>query len=451
MPSSEHRRHQQQPAAGVVLMCGLPGSGKSAFAAAMMRHINSNSNSNSNSDNQRIHGEASVDHPVGRYYDQIVLIDYDEIADNITVSTETPTCTTGGTRTHLASAGPSSSTTCDKDEDSAVPSDAEAEASSDAIFSEEDLQAWRDCRNIALSRLEKELRRYFSSFDPERTDNNDIGTTAARNLLIILDDNFYLRSMRRDVYRVCQRVISDISDNIGPANGTASNPCGIGFSVFMVDAPMDTCLKRNALRKGKARIPEATVQKMASTLERPEPNSGAYTKKFETNSIVLDNTEDWTGELQGAAHDDNNNDWHSLYGDAIRACLDAAIKNPVVPPQREEEVDPEVLRKAREETKKNRIHQADRLLRSLVGVVGRADKSMGRIANDARKHVLQQVRDEVLPVGVVDGCESSDDDSTYQVEIANSFKSYLEKNETCRPARSSKVFTAIDEALHKLT
>ena len=416
----QHDQHQPPSAtqfANVVLMCGLPGSGKSSFAAAMMRNVNNNRHQH------MIHGETGHHESDGRIrYDPIVLIDYDEIADSIIVASSE----TASTASH---------------EDLAA-SESKGKASANATFTEQDLQAWRDCRDIALSRLEEELRQYFSSYHQERTDDN--GTTT--NLLIILDDNFHLRSMRRDVYKVCQKLISDIG------GGGACRPCsattfGIGFSVLMVDTPMETCLKRNALREGKARIPEATVQKMASTIERPEPNSTDYMKKFETNSIVIDTSKaEWMDEMQGAAAHDDTWNWYAVYGDATRACLEAAIKNPVVPPKREEEIDPEVLRSAREQTKKNRIHHADRLLRSLVGVVGRTDKSVGRAANDARKHVLQQVRDEIIPVDVeVCGDSNDDNGSAYEIEIVTAFKEYLERNETCQP----NVLLAIVETLHK--
>ena len=427
MPSSvQHQRQYTSkhagPHASVVLMCGLPGSGKSSLAASIIRNINNGSEATGNNGRETFHVETG-EHAVVDYYDPIVLIDYDEIAESIIAASETPT---------------------------AVEAMQNTETPPDTNFSDRDLEAWRDCRSIALSRLEEELRQYFSSYY-QKTDNDKDkdDTGSSENLLIILDDNFHLRSMRRDIYKVCQKIVSDhgqFDENI--SSGRTCQPCCIGFSVLMVDTPLDTCLKRNALREGKSRIPEATVQKMGSTLEKPEPNSGDYMKKFETNSIVIDNTNDWMDE-GGDADDGKDSQWYTVYGDTVRACLDVAIENPVLPPQREEEVDPQILRKAREETKKNRIHQADRLLRSLVGVVGRTDKSLGRVANDARKHVLQQVRDETVPLAVdVDG-DCVDDDSANQAEVANAFKSYLEKNETHSSPGLSNVLLAIDEALHK--
>ena len=394
----------------------------------MIRNINDSNNSDGGGNDRR----------AVTTYDPIILIDYDEIAESIVASTTSSTC--------------ARITSPSEEETSALESasEANAEVSLDTVFSEQDLKAWRECRNIALSRLEEELRQYFSSYHQERAGDNDAAADKlkATNLLIILDDNFHLRSMRRDIYKVCQRIVADdgqCNENI--SGGSTCRPCSIGFSVLMVDTPLATCLERNALREGKARIPEVTVQNMASSLERPEPNSRDYMKKFETNSIVIDNTKDWIGE--GDREHDAGAIWESICGDEIQACLEAAKGNPVLPPQREE-VDLEILRQAREQTKKNRLHIADRLLRSLVGVVGRTDKSMGRVANDARKHVLQQLRDKALPVAVEGGSShSGDDDSAYEAEVANAFKCYLAKNSTCH-REAGNVLIAVDETLQKL-
>ena len=357
-PRADKNKH-----AAVVLMCGLPGSGKSTFASAMRKDINNT---------------------CGARYDPIVLVDYDEIANDI------------------------------------VQNQTSKSAHTIVAYNETDLQAWRDSREAALSQLETELRNFAE---------NDADDTESRsNLLVILDDNFHLRSMRRDAYKVCQRV----------ASGLHRCAFTIGFSVVLVDTPLDVCLKRNLLRKGKARIPEETIKKMATTLERLDPTSRDYMKKFETNSLTIDCSGDRKEEIDACA-----DDIFASFADEIQACLNAAKNNPVVPPQTEEKVDPEALQRAREQTKKNRIHQADCLLRSLVGAVGRADKSMGRSANNARKQVLQQVREDTIAAA-----EGGDNDiGAYEKDIADAFKKCLAENEKV----GSGVMLAIDDACSQLS
>lgn len=359
-------------------MCGVPASGKSAFASAMKRNINNTCVT------------------CGIRYDPIVLIDYDEIANDI--------------------ARKSSS-----------------ESAHTATFSETDLQAWRDSREAALSQLETELRNYFAESDADDNEGHN-------SLLVILDDNFFLRSMRRDAYKICQGVISGLNDASDYSSDTARNcnmhrRCAftIGFSVVLVDTPLDVCLKRNSLRKGKTRIPEETITRMASTLERPDPSSGDYQKKFEVNSFTIEYPGNRNEETDTCA-----DDIFALFADKVQACLEAARNNPVIPPQTEEMVDPEALQQAREQTKKSRIHQADCLLRNLVGAVGRADKSMGRSANNARKRVLQQVREDSIAADA--GGDS--DNGAYEKDIADAFKKCLESEKV-----ESDVLLAIDEAL----
>ena len=370
--ATEHARADKNRHASVLVMCGLPGSGKSTFASAMRTNINT-----------------CV--ACGIRYDPIVLIDYDEIANDIVRKSSSKSAHT-------------------------------------ATFSETDLQAWRDSREAALSQLETVLRNYFAESD---ADDN----TSHSNLLVILDDNFFLRSMRRDTYKVCQGVASGLSDASDAADDTARNSAlTVGFSVVLVDTPLDVCLERNSLRKGKARIPEETLMRMASALERPDPkaSSGDYQKKFEVNSFTIEYPGNRDEEIDACA-----DDTFALFRDKIQARLDAARNNSVVPPQKEEKVDPEALQRAREQTKKSRIHQADCLLRNLVGAVGRADKSMGRSANNARKRVLQQVREDSIAADA--GGDS--DNGAYEKDIADAFKKCLESEKV-----ESDVLLAIDEA-----
>ena len=146
----------------------------------MIRNINDSNNSDGGGNDRR----------AVTTYDPIILIDYDEIAESIVASTTSSTC--------------ARITSPSEEETSALESasEANAEVSLDTVFSEQDLKAWRECRNIALSRLEEELRQYFSSYHQERAGDNDAAADKlkATNLLIILDDNFHLRSMRRDIY-----------------------------------------------------------------------------------------------------------------------------------------------------------------------------------------------------------------------------------------------------------
>ena len=361
----------EPPSATVVLMCGLPAAGKSTLAARMMSELSVNSCSD---------GRTSEE--LRPQHNRVVLIDYDDIANAIATS--------------------------DAPGSSDIPP-----VPDNTSFVDADLKAWRESRKAALSKLEYTLMTMTNT-----TLDNDDG-----NLLVVLDDNFHLRSMRRDVYKVCQKILS--SDD---ADAKKRSTCRrrIGFSVIMVDTPLEICLQRNASRKGKARIPDDTIRNMAARLERPVTDTKDYMRKFEVNSICIEVTDSSTPYDM---YDENK--------ERILACINQSLDDPVIPPKKENILDPEVLRIERERTLKNRVHRIDKLLRTLVGAVGRADKSMGRIANEARKHALENARNDA---------ESSEEYVDDIASIVEQFKTYLVDNGSDKIQCDSFVLTAIDDA-----
>jgi len=69
-------------------------------------------------------------------------------------------------------------------------------------------------------------------------------------LLLILDDNFYYRSMRKPWRRLARE------------RGTA-------FYQLLLEAPLETCLARNAMRSVEERVPEFSIRHMAEVFESP--------------------------------------------------------------------------------------------------------------------------------------------------------------------------------------
>lgn len=67
---------------------------------------------------------------------------------------------------------------------------------------------------------------------------------------VIVDDNLYYRSMRREVWCLAR-------------------DSGAKILFAFLDTPLATCLERNASRSGSARIPDDVVVRMADRLEVP--------------------------------------------------------------------------------------------------------------------------------------------------------------------------------------
>lgn len=115
----------------------------------------------------------------------------------------------------------------------------EYDALEDQIASEQqekdDIAAWNEARLTAVQQLEGILK-----------------TPPNAALLILMDDNFHLRGMRKKIHRLLL--------NYRP----------IRFGVIWMETDLDVCLQRNGLRE--RRIPHDVLLKMKLNLESPRSN-----------------------------------------------------------------------------------------------------------------------------------------------------------------------------------
>lgn len=301
----------QQNKASILLFCGLPGSGKSTVARDVAHKY-----SKCSGDHAHVEDESTV-----TQMDKVVIIDYDSIADN-------------------------------------ESGDSGFEMSSDSQFTSNDLEAWRKSRITALDVLKKTLSVHFS------TANKDDFT-----LLVIMDDNFHLRSMRKEVYRTCQELLVTTSDAI------------ISFSIAYISAPLDVCLARNALREGKQHIPLHVITRMDATIEPPD-ESKPYAS-FEKFHITINNSS-------------QNEIGSNMMCNDIEQCINASLQSPI---QAKKECSAEQIAQIEQEREHQRVEtlkcksqRIDLLLRKLVGAVGRVDKKRSKEANDTRKDIIERVR-----------------------------------------------------------
>ena len=85
----------------------------------------------------------------------------------------------------------------------------------DDLLLDNSLEAWRTSRHVALEQLSQHL--------------------SSSSQLIVLDDNFYWRSMRKQVYQTCQQYLIQ-----------QQHPSPIIYlGIVWLDTPLDTCLQRN--------------------------------------------------------------------------------------------------------------------------------------------------------------------------------------------------------------
>ena len=313
---------QVKSTASVCCLVGIPGSGKSTIARAIIER-NRRCGSNKLSSCEDSDHDVPTEDDAILHFDDILLIDYDDLT--------TKELKHDNNRNHCSS------------------------------FDSNDLEAWRKSRLVAVGKLKEALTTHFAC-------DGDTAST----LLIILDDNFHLRSMRRDIYRSCQEIIE-----LHPH-------AQIGFAVVYCTTPLDVCLRRNDLRSGKERIPQDVINRMAMVIEPPDETKPC--SSFERFHISIDNSDDLAER--------NDDDRHFL--SEIHRCIEESLQSPVLPKSelsREEMIELEQKRvRDREETLKSKFHRIDQLLRKLVGAVGRIQKEKSKEANEVRKSILSALR-----------------------------------------------------------
>lgn len=313
-----------QTKASILLFCGLPGSGKSTLARDVIHTYS------------KCGGCDRVcinDEPMITQMDKVVMIDYDAIAEKESISDG-------------------------------------FDNGSSSQFAPYDLQAWRKSRIKALDVLKNTLSAHFS------LTNKDDAT-----LLVIMDDNFHLRSMRREVYRACQDFLVTSPDAI------------ISFSIAHLSTPLSVCLERNDLRGGTDHIPSHVITRMNDIIESPDESKPyAFFEKFH---VTINNTRHYDSIDRRIFHD-------------IEQCIYESLQSPI---QAKKELSAEEIAQNEQERERQRIEtvtcqsqRIDLLLRRLVSAVGRVDKKRSKEANDTRKAILERVRIENSVGNMTDEC-----------------------------------------------
>jgi len=191
-------------------------------------------------------------------------------------------------------------------------------------------EAWNQARRATVTQLEDHLRNQFAS-------SNDKDPP----LLILMDDNFHLRGMRKQIHRLLL--------NFKPVN----------FGVIWMQTPLETCLDRN--RRRARQIPEHVLQKMNENLEPPRTGWENY----------------WLPVGDGTSF--------QTIVSFVESCAEI-----VDLPEKVDEAQQEADRQI---TMQSQSHNWDKLLRSWVGKVAKYDKNLARSANDSRKGVMELAKD----------------------------------------------------------
>jgi tRNA uridine 5-carbamoylmethylation protein Kti12 len=283
-PTSMHKKV-------VILLMGMPASGKSTLAQRLKQEFDVAEKCNSS-------GMRAM------HFTRLVHIEYDAIEDEVVMQDETK-----------------------------------------AGSAEQLREAWNQARQIAMDRLQKEMK--------EAPSDGEIGVTS----IILLDDNFHLRGMRKQIHRLALKY----------------QP--IHFGILYKYCSLEVCLRRNQQRERG--VPDHVIEKMYCTLEPP--------KTMWERDGVMEITDD------------------TPFVDVI----DFVCNCPEIV-DLPEEMDKEQQEADRAKTLANQTHFFDKLLRSWVGQVAKTNKIYAKAANDARKELLQRLKAGTL----------SEIDDGYQLKVA---------------------------------
>lgn len=300
----------------VLCMCGLPAAGKSTLCKSLLNHF----------------GDENTFH-------SLVYINYDDMTFNLaeekdSISEETNTCS--------------------------------------SPFTDRYLDAWRETRTKALLQLQNEL-----SIEKDESHIHyleDLNKSTRFKKLIIMDDNFHLRSMRRDVYKICRDYITDMKKD-------AERNVAIGFTTLHVNTSLEKALQNNEKRLGtKSYIPKETIRKMIETLEPPDGDKAHFERCFVDTSTILD----FDSHVLG-----------SLFLQQLHSSMIMSIEEYSVQPLPPEKTAAEI-EKERLETLKSTMHQVDLTLRALVGATCKIHRQLGKVANNAKKEIFNEFKQDQI-------------------------------------------------------
>ncbi|NXT81249.1 PSTK kinase, partial [Zapornia atra] len=177
-----------------------------------------------------------------------------------------------------------------------------------------------------------------------------------RPLYLILDDNFYYRSMRYEVYQLARKY-------------------SLSFCQLFLECPLECCLQRNRQRSHP--LPDQTISLMARKIEMPDHKKNAW----EQNSLILQSPDCASGD-----------------NEQIISLLATALDNPV----KQTEEDTEQKEEDRAICAASTVHQADQMCRRIISqtmkdakdknVLPREMKSLAEELSELKAELLEDLR-----------------------------------------------------------
>lgn len=260
----------------------------------------------------------------------------------------------------------------------------------ETILSQKIRELWKYTRIKALERLKDIMEETYQK--------NKL--LSSKKIMITLDDNFYLRSMRREVHKICLEFAKSkkniqLSPGICIQNNNKTYGCKlilprlrIGFITIHVATPLIVCLIRNAQRFPPHRIPKQILYDMSNLLQLPNPLKANFESYYcsismvsnETTLLMSDEINDQKNTRTTIFNYVDQNIYHNIKETIIKA-----LNNPVKLKKHQE------LNHVVQLSIKSSIHLFDIMLRNLVNIICRTDPILKHNANNARRSLLNEL------------------------------------------------------------
>jgi predicted kinase len=258
--------------------------------------------------------------------------------------------------------------------------------------------AWHSARTMALEQLRQRIRDVAVGFTAARkaaemcSSNGDSGrgsssSSSSSSFLTILDDNFYLRSMRKDVCRTLQQLQEEfLFEEQQQQEQQPQQPMNVLllFGSVFVDVPVAICLDRNAARavdRRRQQVPPHVIQRMHERMQVPLGTDTYYwdrcTFRLTYHRDDVAEEEDYTRKSAAPPWTDDAQ-WQSLH-EFVQNGL-----QPIPYPRHDNHQQPQ----QQDDTTTNLAQRRDVYWRSCVSTIARQWPPLARLANQARRQCL---------------------------------------------------------------
>lgn len=152
-------------------------------------------------------------------------------------------------------------------------------------------------------------------------------------VVVVLDDNMYYASMRREAYQLAARY-------------------GVGYGCLHVATPLDVALVQNKSRPAGRSVTEEVIRRMHTKLQVPDPN----TRSWEANTVAIGNIT--TLETQ-------DNEAETLR--KIWTVIERGYKTPATIVEVSSAEEKVAKEEARQRTRGSLLHATELMLRKIIG------------------------------------------------------------------------------------